>query len=78
MPDPRVLDVRRDDARDTALALAAGGGLVVLVASGDDALARAGEIARDVMARGGRAAVFEGAPQQRAIAEMLAELDVGG
>lgn len=71
-----MIDVGRDDARECALARAADGELVVIVGSGDDALARAGELARDVRASGGHAAVYGGAPDDAALAEMLAELDV--
>ncbi|HZR13922.1 MAG TPA: hypothetical protein VFC33_11810 [Acidimicrobiia bacterium] len=80
MTDPRVIDVRRADARDVALAHAAEGELVVLAASGDDALTRAGAIARAITVDGGRAAVFavttDDDCDHDAIAEMLAELDV--
>jgi hypothetical protein len=80
MTDPRVIEVFRDDARDAALAQAAAGGFAVLVASGDAALARAGEIARDVSATGGRVAVFDGvlenSADNTAVSVLLAELDV--
>lgn len=79
MGDRHVIEVERGDAREAALALAAGGELVVLVASGDDLLARAGDLARDVTANGGRPVVFDGvtsdARDRAAIAELLAELD---
>jgi NAD(P)-dependent dehydrogenase (short-subunit alcohol dehydrogenase family) len=65
------------DARDAALAVAAEGAVVVLVAR-DDPDGVAGALARAVTDAGGRAAVFAGSltdPDDRAaLAEMLAEL----
>lgn len=72
-----VIAVGDPTAHDVALACAAGGAVVVLVAA-NEAEVHAGEIAREVADAGGRAAVFSGSlvssRDRDALGEMLAEL----